>query len=112
MVGTLTNPQIKTGVNNPGTDASYEIKQQAADFAKHVTDSAKTVVSVKSNEVKDSAVAVKNQAIKDLQKDMGKVISGQKDSTGTQTLGNTQKNAEKTVKNTFDNLFNKKKTKE
>ena len=112
MVGTITNPQIKTALNSAGTDLSTDVKQQAAVFAKQATDSIKTVVNAKTNEAKDSAIAIKNQAIKDLQKDLGNVISGQKDSTGgsPKTLENTQKNAEQTLRNTFDNLFNKKKT--
>jgi hypothetical protein len=112
MVGTITNPQIKTGLNAPGSDLSTEAKQQAAVFAKQATDSVKTVVNAKTNEAKDSAVAIKNQAIKDAQSDLGKAISGQKDSTGSSTkmLENTQKNAEQTLKNTFGNMFNKKKT--
>ena len=111
MVGTITNPQIKTGLSSAGTDLATEVKQQAAVFAKQATDSVKTVVDAKSNEAKDSAVAIKNQAIKDLQKDIGKAVSGQKDSTANsdKPLENTQKNAEKTIKNTFDNLFSKKK---
>ena len=32
MVGTLTNPQIKTGLNSAGTDLATEVKQQAAVF--------------------------------------------------------------------------------
>jgi hypothetical protein len=111
MTGTISNPQIKTGFNSAGTDLSAEVKQQAAVFAKQATDSAKTVMNAKTNEAKDSATAIKNQAVKDLQKDIGKAITGQKDSTGgsDKVLENTQKNAEQTVKNTFDNLFNKKK---
>ena len=89
---------------------SSEVKQQATVFAKQATDSAKTVVHAKTDEAKDSAVAIKNQAVKDLQKDLGKALSGEKDSTGSsgKSLENTQKNAEKTIKNTFDNLFKKK----
>ncbi len=111
MGGTLTNPQIKTGLKETGGDLATEIKKQAADFAKQAVDSVKTVVSGKTNELKDSAQAIKNQAIQDLQKDLGKAISGQKDSTGSgKTLENTQKNAEQTLKNTLNNLFNKKST--
>ena len=111
MVGTLTNPQVKTGLNSAGTDLTAEVKQQAAVFAKQATDSVKTIVNAKTNEAKDSAVAIKNQGIKDLQTDLGKAISGQKDTTGgsTKVLENTQKNAEQTLKNTFGNMFNKKK---
>ena len=111
MGGTMTNPQIKTGLFTAGTDLSNEVKQQADAFAKQATDSVKKIANAKSNEARDSAVAIKNQAIQDLQKDMAKVITGQKDSTGHggNVLENTQKNAEKTIKNTFENLFNKKK---
>ena len=112
MVGTITNPQIKTSPNGTGSDLQADAKQQAAVFAKQATDSVKTIASAKTNEAKDSAVAIKNQALKDVQKDLVKSISGPKDSTGSSgiTLENTQKNAEKTLKNTFDNLFGKKKT--
>jgi hypothetical protein len=111
MVGTINNPQIKTGLNSAGSDLSSEVKQQAAVFAKQATDSAKTVVNAKTNEAKDSAIAIKNQAVKDLQSDLTKAISGQKDSSGnsTQVVENTRKNAEQTLKNTFNSLFNKKK---
>jgi AsmA-like C-terminal region len=111
MVGTITNPQLKTGLNATGTDLSAEVKQQAAVFAKQATDSVKTLVNEKTNEAKDSAIATKKQALKDLQKDLGKAISGQQDSSGgsDKILENTQKNAEKTLRNTFDNFFNKKK---
>ena len=111
MVGTLTNPQIKTGLGSAGTDMAAEVKQQAAVFAKQATDSVKTVVNAKTNEAKDSAVAIKNQAVKDIQADLGKAIAGQKDSSGNspKVLETTQKNAEQTLKNTFGSLFNKKK---
>ncbi|MFI5195120.1 MAG: AsmA-like C-terminal region-containing protein, partial [Chitinophagales bacterium] len=110
MGGTLTNPQIKTGLKETGGDVTTEIKQQAANFAKQAVDSAKTVVAGKTNELKDSAKAITNQAIQDLQKDLGKALSGKKDSTGSsgKTLENAQKNAEQTLKNTLNNLFNKK----
>jgi hypothetical protein len=112
MVGTVTNPQIKTSPNEAGTDLQADAKQQAAVFAKQATDSVKTATSAITNEAKDSAVVIKNQAVKDVQKDLVKSISNQKDSAGNSglTMENTQKNAEKTLKNTFDNLFGKKKT--
>ncbi len=111
MVGTITNPQIKTGLNSAGSDLSSEVKQQAAVFAKQASDSVKTVFSAKTNEAKDSAIAIKNQAVKDLTSDLTKAIAGQKDSSGNsnQVVENTRKNAEQTLKNTFGSLFNKKK---
>jgi hypothetical protein len=109
MGGTLTNPQLKTGLNETGGDVTTAIKQQAADFAKQAVDSVKTVAAAKTSELKDSAKAIKDQAVKDLASDLGKALSGQKDSSGSgKTLENTQKNAEKTLKNTLNNLFNKK----
>ena len=114
MVGTLTNPQLKSGLSATGSDMAGDLKQQAAQFAKQGTDSVKTIVQQKTNEVKDSATAIKNQAVKDLQKDLGKMISQEKDSTGNSSavLENTQKHAQETLKNTFDNLFGKKKAKD
>lgn len=111
MVGTITNPQIKTGLNGSGSDLQAEAKQQAAVFARQAEDSVKTIANAKTNEAKDSAVAIKNQAVKDIQKDLIKSVAGQKDSTGKSglTLENTQKNAEQTLKNTFGSLFSKKK---
>jgi hypothetical protein len=41
MVGTISNPQIKTGLSSTGTDLATEVKQQAAVFAKQATDSVK-----------------------------------------------------------------------
>ncbi len=110
MGGTLTNPQIKTGLKETGGDVTTEIKQQAANFAKQAVDSARTIVAGKTNELKDSAKSITNQAIQDLQKDLGKTLSGKKDSTGSsgKTLENAQKNAEQTLKSTLNNLFNKK----
>ena len=111
--GTISKPQIKTGLNSAGTDLKAEVKQQAAEFAKQATDSVKTVVNAKTNEAKDSANVIKNQAAKDIQKDLEKSLTGNKDSTGKGgvTFETTQKNAEQTLKNTFNSLFSKKKTK-
>jgi hypothetical protein len=110
--GTISKPQIKTGLNGAGTDLKAEVKQQAAEFAKQATDSVKTVVNAKTNEAKDSANLIKNQAVKDIQKDLEKSLAGNKDSTGKGgvTFETTQKNAEQTLKNTFNSLFSKKKT--
>jgi len=111
MTGTISNPKVKPLLGGGSSDVASDVKQQAAIFEKQAEDSAKKVLAAKSNEAKDSAKVIKDQAVKDIQKDLGKVVSGQKDSTGSgKVLENTQKNAEQTIKNTFNNLFNKKKT--
>ncbi len=112
MGGTMSNPQLKSGLNSSGGAGGSigdAVKQQATVFAKQAVDSAKTVVNEKKNELKDSAVAIKNQALKDLSADLGKAISGQKDTAGGKPLQSTQKNAEDALKNTLNGLFQKKK---
>ena len=104
MGGTLTNPQIKTDLKDAGGDLAADLKKQATDFAQQKIDSAK-------KELKDSANAIKNQAIKDLKDDLAKQILGaKKDSAGGsgKPLENTTKNAEQAVKNTLNNLLKKK----
>ena len=110
MVGTMTNPQLKTGMNSSGSGGGIgdAVQQQATVFARQAVDSAKSVVSEKKNELKDSAASIKNQAIKDLQSDIGKALSGQKDSAAGKPLQGTQKNAEDALKNTLNGLFRKK----
>jgi vacuolar-type H+-ATPase subunit E/Vma4 len=80
-----------------------DIKKQATDFAQQKIDSAK-------KELKDSAVAIKNQAIKDVKDELVKQVLGNKDSTSSgKPLENTTKKAEEAVKNTLNNLLKKKK---
>lgn len=106
MGGTLTNPQLKTDLQQVAGNLAADMKQQAADFAQQKINDAK-------NEVKDSLKAVKNQAVKDLKEDLAKqLLGGGKDSAaGGKSLDNTKKNAEQTLKNTLNGLF-KKKTKD
>ena len=105
MEGTMTNPIIKTDLNETASTVANEMKQQAADFVKSTVDTTKKTIT-------DSANAIKNQAIKDLKTDISKeLFGGQKDSTSSgKPLENTQKNAEKTIKNTLNNLLKKKDT--
>jgi hypothetical protein len=103
MGGTLTNPQLKTDLQQVAGDAVADMKQQAVAFAQQKIDSAK-------NEVKDSLNAIKNQAVKDLKEDLAKqLLGGGKDSaTDGKPLDNTKKNAEQTLKNTLNGLLKKK----
>ncbi|OJY87548.1 MAG: hypothetical protein BGP14_12545 [Sphingobacteriales bacterium 44-15] len=103
MGGTLTNPQLKTDLQQVAGDATADMKQQAVAFAQQKIDSAK-------NEVKDSLTAIKNQAVKDLKEDLAKqLLGGGKDSAADgKPLDNTRKNAEQTLKNTLNGLLKKK----
>lgn len=106
MEGTITNPTIKTNLNETASSVAEEMKQQAVDFVKNTADTTKKTIA-------DSANAVKNQAIKDIKEEVTKqLLGGQKDSASAsgKPLENTQKNAEKTIKNTLNNLLKKKDT--
>jgi hypothetical protein len=106
MEGTITNPTIKTDLNAAASSVADEMKQQAVDFIKSTVDTTKQTIT-------DSANAVKNQAIKDIKEEVAKqILGGQKDSASAsgKPLENTQKNAEKTMKNTLNNLLKKKDT--
>ena len=101
--GTISNPQLKTDLNETTGSLAEDMSQQAKDFAKQKIDSVKTTLG-------DSANAVKEQVIKDLKEEVAKqIFGGPKDSTSTdKPLDNTAKNAEQTVKNTLNNLLKKK----
>ncbi|MEO9099943.1 MAG: hypothetical protein ABI267_06455 [Ginsengibacter sp.] len=104
MGATITNPIIKTDLKESAGSVAAEMKQQATEFAKSQIDSTK-------NTVRDSANAIKNQVVKDLKEDITKqLLGGKKDSTSAseKPLENAKKNAESTIKNTFNNLLKKK----
>jgi hypothetical protein len=102
MGGSLTNPSVKTDLKEVAGDAVKDMQQQAVDFAKAKADTVKQTV-------KDTLAAVKNQVVKDLKEEAKNRLLGNKDSVKTNNLDSTKKNAEKTLKNTFNNLLNKKK---
>ncbi|HKZ66589.1 MAG TPA: AsmA-like C-terminal region-containing protein, partial [Chitinophagaceae bacterium] len=102
MAGSLSNPSIKTDLKEVAGDAVADLKQQAADFAQAKADSAK-------QKVKDSVTAVKNQVITDVKENLKDKIFGNKDSVKTNNTDSTKKKAEQTIKNTFNDLFKKKK---
>ncbi|MEO6845368.1 MAG: AsmA-like C-terminal region-containing protein [Ginsengibacter sp.] len=105
MEGSLTNPIIKTDLNEAAGTVANEMKQQAADFVKNKIDSTK-------NTIKDSVNTIKDQVVKDLKENITKqILGGQKDSASSEKpLENAKKNAEKTLKKTFNNLIKKKDT--
>lgn len=103
MGGSLTNPTIKTDLKEVAGDAVADLKQQAQDFAQQKIDSAKQTL-------KDTLTTVKNQVLTDVKEELKNKLLGNKDSTQKSTnLDSTKKNAEKTIKNTLNNLLKKKK---
>ena len=102
MGGSLTNPSIKTDLKEVAGDAVADLKQQAVDFAKQKVDSTKQTI-------KDSVKAVKNQVVNDVKEDLKNRVFGNKDSVKTSNTDSTKKKAEQTIKNTFNDLFKKKK---
>jgi hypothetical protein len=106
MEGTITHPVIKTDLKESAGSIATEMKQQAAEFVKRQIDSTK-------NTVLDSANAIKNQVVNDLKEDIMKQLPGAKNDSAPSSgkpLENVKKNAEKTLKNTFNNLLRKKDT--
>ena len=106
MEGSMTNPVIKTDLNEAAGTVADEMKQQAADFVKNKIDSTKSTI-------KDSVNTLKNQVVSDLKENVVKqLLGGEKDSTSSseKPLENVKKNAEKTIKNTLNSLIKKKDT--
>lgn len=106
MEGSITHPVIKTDLKESAGSVAAEMKQQATDFVKSQIDSTKNIV-------RDSANAIKDQVIKDLKEDISKQLLGAKNDSASSSgkpLENVKKNAEKTLKNTFNNLLRKKDT--
>ncbi len=103
MGGSLNNPTIRTDLKEVAGDAVADLKQQAADFAQEKIDSAKA-------RLKDSVNAVKNQVVNDLKDEVKNQLFGNKDSARNNvSVDSTKKKAEQTLKNTLNNLLNKKK---
>jgi len=102
MVGSISNPSIKTDLKEVAGDAVADLKQQAVDFAQAKADSAK-------QRVKDSVIAVKNQVVNDLKEDLKNKIFNKDSVQKSGGVDSTKKKAEQTIKNTFNDLFKKKK---
>lgn len=102
MGGSLTNPSIKTDLKEVAGDAMKDMQQQAVDFAKAKADTVKQTI-------KDTLSSVKKQVVSDLKDEVKNRLLGNKDSVKTNNLDSTKKKTEQTLKNTFNNLLNKKK---
>ena len=59
--------------------------------------------------VKDSVTAVKNQVVNDLKEDLKNKIFNKDSVQKSGNVDSTKKKAEQTIKNTFNDLFKKKK---
>ncbi len=103
MGGTITNPQINTGLKEAAGDAVADMKQQAAEFAQQKIEDAK-------QQIKDSVKSIKDAAVKDLKEEaLKQLLGGKKDSSGQEKpLEETKKKAEEAVKSTLKDLLKKK----
>ncbi|HJW16668.1 MAG TPA: AsmA-like C-terminal region-containing protein, partial [Flavisolibacter sp.] len=102
MQGSISNPTIKTDLKQAAGDVTKELKQQATEFVKQKTDSARQTI-------RDSLNVVKKQVIEDVKGEVAKQLLGNKDSSGKPSVEGTKQKATETIKNTFNGLFKKKK---
>jgi hypothetical protein len=103
MLGSISNPVIKTDLKEAAGDVTKELKQQATAFVQQKADSAKQTI-------KDSLTVVKKQVLSDVKDELAKQLIGGKDSSGKgASLEGTKQKAAETLKNTFGSLFKKKK---
>lgn len=102
MGGTIANPTLRTELKEVAGDAVKEMQQQAVDFAKAKVDTVKQTI-------RDSLSSVKNQVVNDLKKEAQDRLFGNKDSVRSGSMDSTKKKSEQTIKNTINNIFNKKK---
>jgi hypothetical protein len=104
MTGNISNPTIKTDLKQTATSLAEDLKQQAAAFAKAKADSTKNAVT---KAVKDTATAIKNQAIDMAKKELINKLNNTKDSSSKDSKKNIGESAKGLIENL--NLFKKKK---
>lgn len=99
ITGSITNPQIKTDLKQTTNSLAQDMKQQAADFVKAKTDSAKQAI-------KDSVKSAKNQLINSAKDQLVKGLLGNKKDTATdkEEQKDPVKNLEETGKGLLKNL--------
>lgn len=102
MGGSISNPSIKTDLKEVAGDAVKDMQQQAVDFAKAKADTVKQAL-------KDTLTSVKNQVVKDLKEEAKNRLLGNKDTANKNNPDSIKKKTGDAVKQTFDNLFKKKK---
>lgn len=104
MAGNILKPSLKTDLRESTSKTLNNLKDQAVSIVKNKVDTIK-------NTLKDSVRQVKNQAVASLKEELKRQLNGQKDTTNTNNgkpLEQVGKQAEQTLKNTFNNLFKKK----
>lgn len=103
MAGNITKPSIKTDLQETANRTVDNLKSQATELVKNKIDTVK-------NAVKDTLQQVKQQATNALKDEIKKQLTGGKDSTqtGQKPLQQAGKQAEQTLKNTFNSLLKKK----
>lgn len=104
MTGDISNPTIKTDIKQTATSLAEDLKQQAAAFAKAKADSTKNAVT---KAVKDTATAIKNQAIDMAKKELINKLNNTKDSSSKDSKKIMGESAKGLIENL--NLFKKKK---
>lgn len=104
MTGNISNPTIKTDLKQTASSLAEDLKQQAAAFAKAKADSTKNAVT---KAVKDTATAIKNQAIDMAKKELINKLNNTKDSSSKDSKKNIGESAKGLIENL--NLFKKKK---
>ncbi|MBS1598112.1 MAG: hypothetical protein JST75_07785 [Bacteroidetes bacterium] len=105
MGGTISNPTLKTNLQDAMSSTASNMKQQATDFVKAQVDSAK-------QKLRDTVASVKKQLAKDATDELKKQLSGQKDTSAlaqTNGIDNTKKKVEEAGKGLFNSLLGKKK---
>lgn len=103
MAGNIMKPTLKTDLRETANRTVDNLKSQATELVKNKIDTVK-------NAVKDTLQQVKQQAANALKDEIKKQLTGDKDTaqTGQKPLQQAGKQAEQTLKNTFNNLLKKK----
>jgi len=107
--GSITSPTIKTDLKNAGSSLAQDMKDQANQFVEAKKAAADSAVAAAKQATKDSIASAKNQVVKGLKEELGKQLSGQKDSTGAGGTKDVKKGLEETGKGLLNNLLKKKK---
>jgi hypothetical protein len=103
MGGSISNPVLKTDLQEAGASVAQEMKQQAAAFVQQKIDSTKQTL-------RDSLHSIKNDVVKNATAEIGKQLFGKKDSTDHPAPAlNVKEKATATIKNTLGGLLKKKK---
>ncbi|AXY74923.1 hypothetical protein D3H65_13400 [Paraflavitalea soli] len=107
--GSITSPTIKTDLKDAGSSLAQDMKAQANQFVEAKKAAADSAVAAAKQATKDSIASAKNQVVKGLKEELGKQLSGQKDTTGTGGTKDVKKGLEETGKGLLNNLLKKKK---